>query len=61
MLLKVLASRKSKAFIFSIWDCFFSKDPSKIVFVVKNRTEFSGNLRVVSEALLKENKHKIYI
>jgi len=58
---KKLTSRKNKAIIFSLWDCLFSKNYTKVVLVVKNRTEFSGNLRVVSEILLSDDKYRIYI
>ena len=61
MILKKLTSRKGKAIIFSIWDCLFPKSHSKLVLVIKNRTEFSGNLRVVCDMLLQEKKHKIYV
>ncbi len=60
MILKALASRKTKSIIFSFWDCIFPKNQSKLVLVVKNRTEFSGNLRVAADLLLSENKHQIY-
>ena len=52
-------SRKNKAKIVSFLDCFFIKNKKKILFVVKNKTEFSGNLRVLLEKFLA--KHDNYI
>lgn len=61
MRFKELLSRRNKALYFSFWDCLFPKNNTKVVIVAKNRTEFSGNLRVVTDVLLSENKHKIYV
>jgi len=61
MLFKKFASRKRKAIIFSLMDCLFPKNPSKLVLVVKKGTEFSGNLRVANDIFVQENKHKIYV
>lgn len=54
-------SRKSKARIFSILDCLFIKRKRKVTFVVKNRTYFSGNLRVTLESFVKQASHDIYL
>ncbi|HIP28289.1 MAG TPA: hypothetical protein EYG82_03845 [Sulfurovum sp.] len=61
MIFKKIASRKRKASIFSLLDCLFPKNSSKLVLVIKNGTEFSGNLRVANDIFLKEKQHKIYV
>jgi CDP-glycerol glycerophosphotransferase (TagB/SpsB family) len=42
-------------------DLFFIKNPNKILFVVKDRTFFSGNLRVVCDKYLQEKNSKLYL
>jgi len=61
MILKYLISRRTKAILFGFWDCFFPKNSSKIILVIKDRTEFSGNLRVVSDILLEEKIHQVFV
>jgi len=46
--------------LFSYLDCFFKKDEKKILFVIKSRICFSGNLRVTLEAYLNSN-NKLYV
>jgi CDP-glycerol glycerophosphotransferase (TagB/SpsB family) len=60
MIQRVLRSRRLKAMVIGFLDLFFIKNPNKILFVVKDRTFFSGNLRVVLERYLKESS-KLYI
>lgn len=57
MLANIFCSRRSKAKFFYYIDCLFFKNRDKILFVVKDRTYFSGNLRVTLEAYLK-NKNE---
>jgi len=61
MIFKKLASRKRKASIFSLLDCLFPKNATKLVLVIKKGTEFSGNLRVANDILSKDKNHKIYV
>jgi len=63
MFLKQLfSSKKKKAKFVSLFDCFFPKFDNKILFVVKNLTCFSGNLRVVLEEINKKDKNfQIYV
>jgi CDP-glycerol glycerophosphotransferase (TagB/SpsB family) len=61
MLKKIFRSRRSKAKLFYYIDFFFPKNKHKILFVVKDRTYFSGNLRVVLEAYLSKNNDKLYV
>lgn len=58
---KKFISRKYKALLFSFFDCLFSKNAKKIIIVVKERTVYSGNIRVATDVLLKNKKYKIYI
>jgi len=53
--------RWTKAKLFQYIDCLFQKKHNKVLFVVKSRTYFSGNLRVVLESFLKYGSHEIYI
>ena len=61
MLPKKLRSREKKAQLVKRLDWIFPKNPKKVVLVVKKNTEFSGNLRVCADLLLKEGKHKVFI
>jgi CDP-glycerol glycerophosphotransferase (TagB/SpsB family) len=61
MINKIFRSRKSKANFISKIDKFFFKDENKVLFVVKNRTYFSGNLRVTLESYLTYSNKKIFI
>ncbi len=61
MIKKLFRSRRSKAKLFSYIDCFFPKVRSKFLFVVKDRTYFSGNLRVMLETYLLHSEANIYI
>jgi len=61
MIKRVLRSRRLKAMVIGFLDIFFIKNKNKILFVVKDRTFFSGNLRVVLEKYLKEKNSKLYI
>jgi len=61
MLQKFFKSRRSKAKLFHILDCLFPKEKEKFLFVVKDRTYFSGNLRVVLETYRAKGKEKLFI
>ena len=61
MINRILRSRRLKALILGIIDPLFPKNKNKILFVVKNRTFFSGNHRVVCERYAIEKNSKIYI
>ncbi len=61
MIKRVLRSRRLKAMVIGFLDLFFRKDQNKILFVVKDRTFFSGNLRVVLEKYIKEKNGKIFV
>lgn len=61
MLPKKLRSREKKTQLVKRFDRIFPKSSKKVVLVVKKNTEFSGNLRVCADLLLKKGKHKIFI
>ncbi len=61
MLKRVLRSRRLKAMVIGFLDIFFIKKPNKILFVVKDRTFFSGNLRVLLEKYIREQNGNIYL
>ena len=61
MLSKIFHSRRSKANILQYIDCLFVKKRKKVLFVVKDKTHFSGNLRIVLSMYLSKNKEKVYI
>ncbi len=61
MIKRVLLSRRLKAMVIGFLDLFFRKDQNKILFVVKDRTFFSGNLRVALEKYIKEKNGKIFV
>ncbi len=61
MIKRVLRSRRLKAMVIGFLDLFFRKDQNKILFVVKDRTFFSGNLRVILEKYIKEKNGKIFV
>ena len=61
MIARILRSRRFKALVLGLVDPLFRKNPNKILFVVKDRTYFSGNLRVVCERYTKENTAQVYI
>ena len=61
MLKKIFKSRNKKAIFVAKIDNFFLKNKNKILFVVKNRTYFSGNLRVTLESYLKYTDKDIFI
>ena len=61
MLSKIFRSRKSKAKLFYYIDPFLPKNKYKSLFVVKNKTFFSGNLRVLLETYVKESSDTLYI
>ncbi len=61
MIKRLLRSRRLKAMVIGFLDLFFRKDQNKILFVVKDRTFFSGNLRVVLEKYIKEKNGKIFV
>lgn len=56
-----LSGREKKAQFFARYDRFFPKFRNKAVLVVKNNTEFSGNLRVCADVLLMSKKCKVYV
>ena len=43
------------------FDCIFKRDENKVVFVVRQNTYYSGNLRVVCEHLSQNTKLKLYV
>ena len=53
--------RKIKAKIFRFYDWFPFSNPNVVVFVVKNRTYFSGNLRVALDVVLKNTSKKVIV
>ena len=61
MLSKKFRSRRLKAKLFSYIDCLLPRQKEKILFVVKDRTFYSGNLRVTLEAYIKHKKDHLYI
>ncbi len=61
MIKRVLRSRRLKTVVIGFLDIFFIKNPNKILFVVKDRTFFSGNLRVVLQRYLQRDDLKLYI
>ena len=61
MLPKKLRSRAQKARLIGKYDHLFPKIKKKIILVVKKNTEFSGNLRVCADLLLKYKHHKVYV
>ncbi|MGP5231264.1 CDP-glycerol glycerophosphotransferase family protein [Psychrobacter celer] len=58
---KKLRGRKKKAQLVAKYDQLFPKFSKKIILVVKKNTEFSGNLRVCADLLLKYRRHKLYV
>ena len=61
MIKRVLRSRRLKTMVIGFLDIFFIKNPNKILFVVKDRTFFSGNLRVVLQRYLQRDNVKLYV
>jgi len=61
MLRRILRSRRLKTLVMGFVDPLFPKNRNKILFVVKDRTFFSGNHRVVCERYMKDSKSKLYI
>jgi len=61
MLNRIFRSRRSKAKLFSYIDCLLPKQKGKTLFVVKDRTYFSGNLRVTLEAYLEKSSKGLYV
>ncbi len=61
MLPKKLRSREKKVQLIKRFDWIFPKSSKKAIFVVKKNTDFSGNLRVCADILLKEGKHRLYV
>ena len=61
MIGRILRSRRLKALVLRFIDPLFRKNPNKIMFVVKDRTYFSGNIRVVCERYVKDNTTQLYI
>jgi len=60
--IKKLKSPRLKEFIIDIIDPFFKKQKNKIIFVVQDKTFFSGNIRIMCEYYLKYSKYdKIFI
>ena len=58
---RVLRSRRLKVWVIGFLDLFFIKNRNKILFVVKDRTFFSGNLRVVCERYLQNREVRLYL
>ncbi len=58
---KKLRGREKKAQLVARYDMFFPKFSKKTILVVKKNTEYSGNLRVCADLILKEKKYKLYV
>ncbi|MGP5518334.1 CDP-glycerol glycerophosphotransferase family protein [Psychrobacter celer] len=58
---KKLRSRAKKVELIAEFDKIFPKKATKVILVVKKNTEFSGNLRVCADLLLKYRHHKVYV
>lgn len=54
-------SREKKAQLVERFDWIFPKNSKKLILVVKKNTEFSGNLRVCADLILKCGKHKVFV
>lgn len=54
-------SREKKSQLIERFDWIFPKNSKKIILVVKKNTEFSGNLRVCADLLLKKKQHTLYV
>lgn len=61
MLPKKLRSREKKVQLIKNFDWIFPKISKKVILVVKKNTDFSGNLRVCADILLKHGKHRLYV
>lgn len=58
---KRLRSREKKSQLVEKFDWIFPKNSKKLILVVKKNTEFSGNLRVCADLILKHGRHKIFV
>ena len=58
---KRLRSREKKSQLVERFDWIFPKNPKKLILVVKKNTEFSGNLRVCADLILKYRKHRVFV
>ena len=61
MIPKKTRSREKKAKIIRSLDWAFPKNTKKVIFVVKKNTEYSGNLRICADLLLRNGQHKLYV
>ena len=61
MIPKKIRSREKKAKIIRNLDWAFPKNTKKVIFVVKKNTEYSGNLRICADLLLRNGQHKLYV
>lgn len=58
---KKLRGREKKSQIVAKYDRFFPKFSKKVILVVKKNTEYSGNLRVCADLLLKDGDHRLFV
>lgn len=54
-------SREKKSQLVQRFDWIFPKNSKKLILVVKKNTEFSGNLRVCADLILKYGKHRVFV
>ena len=58
---KKLRGREKKSQLVAKYDRFFPKFSKKVILVVKKNTEYSGNLRVFADLLLKDSEYHLYV
>ena len=58
---KKIRGREKKSQLVAKYDQFFPKFSKKVILVVKKNTEYSGNLRVFADLLLKDSEHHLYV
>lgn len=61
MIPKKIRSREKKAELIRRLDWAFPKNSKKVVLVVKKNTEYSGNLRICADLLLRNGQQKLYV
>lgn len=61
MITRFIRSRRRKSKFVSFIDPLFLKDRNKVLFVVKDKTYFSGNIRVTLETFLEQSDKKVYL
>lgn len=58
--MKFFVKNLTRIFIF-FFEIFCSTESKKVAFVIKRTVPFSGNIRIVAEALLKQGSHQLVI